>query len=235
MNLELKRTELLTKFQENYPLVQEVDKQIADTRMSIASEEGKPVREETTDRNPTYAWINAELAKAKAEQTGLQARLAATQATVSKYRLKTRELEQKGIIQQNLLRAMKTDEENYLLYQHKREEARMTDALDRTRILNIAIAEQPWVPTLPSNSPWPSLLVGGFLAIAVSLGMAFTLEYLDPSFRTPSEVIAELNVPVLASVPQARLMIPGSSTEEGLEYHTLASSASAAYRAADNR
>ena len=35
MSLELKRTELLTKYQPSYRLVQEVDKQIADTRASI--------------------------------------------------------------------------------------------------------------------------------------------------------------------------------------------------------
>ena len=218
MNLELKRTELLTKFEPTYPLVQEVDKQIADTRTSIVSEESKPVREETTDRNPTYAWINAELAKAKAEYSGLQARLAATQVIVAEYRQNTRKLEQKAIIQQNLLREMKTGEENYLLYQRKREEARMTDALDRTRIVDVAIAEQPTVPALPSNSPWPSLLVAGFLAITVSAGMAFTLEYLDSSFRTPSEVTAELNIPVLAAVPRTRLLIQGNGNGSGLGY-----------------
>jgi hypothetical protein len=31
--------------------------------------------------------------------------------------------------------------------------------------------------------------------------MAFTLEYTNPSFRTPSEVFSELNIPVLAAVP----------------------------------
>jgi uncharacterized protein involved in exopolysaccharide biosynthesis len=226
MNLELKRTELLTKYQPTYPLVQEVDKQIADTRASIAVEESKPLREETTDRNPTYAWINEETAKASAEYSGLQARVAATQAIVSQYKEKARELEQKGIIQQDLLRTMKTGEENYLLYQRKREEARMTDALDRTRILNIAIAEQPTVPMLPSNSPWPSLLVGVFLATTVSLGMAFALEYLDPSFRTPSEVIAELNIPVLAAVPQEQRAIAASRNGEEFAYHEPANGAS---------
>jgi uncharacterized protein involved in exopolysaccharide biosynthesis len=123
ITLELKRTELLTKYQPTYPLVQEVDKEIADTLASIAREEGKPVRDETTDRNPTYAWINEELAKAKADDSGLQARAAAIQATVARYQGKAHDLEQKGILQQSLLRKVKTEEENYLLYQHKREEA----------------------------------------------------------------------------------------------------------------
>jgi uncharacterized protein involved in exopolysaccharide biosynthesis len=200
MNLELKRTELLTKYQPTYALVQEVDKQIADTRASIVAENSTPVREETTDRNPTYGWINEELAKARADYSGLQARAAATQAIVSTYEAKTRELDQKGIVQQDLLRTMKTDEENYLMYQRKREEARMTNALDQTRILNVAIAEQPVAPTLRSNPPWILLIAGGLLAFIVSLGAAFTLDFLDPSFRTPAEVLTDLQIPVLGAI-----------------------------------
>jgi len=225
MSLELKRTELLTKYQPTYPLVQEVDKQIADTRSSIATEESKPVRDETSDRNPTYAWINAELAKSQAEHSGLQARVAATEAIVSQYKQKAQELEHKGIIQQNLLRTMKTSEENYLLYQRKREEARMTDALDRMRILNVVVAEQPIVPALPSNSPWSAVAVGIFVAITASLGMAFTLEHLDPSFRTPSQVITELNIPVLAAVPRTQLVIQGNGNGNGFGYHKAANAA----------
>ena len=76
----------------------------------------------------------------------------------------------------------------------------MTNALDQTRILNVAIAEQPPAPTLPSNAPWSALVVGGMLAVIVSLGMAFVLDYLDTSFRTPAEVLTELNVPVLGAI-----------------------------------
>jgi uncharacterized protein involved in exopolysaccharide biosynthesis len=213
MTLELKRTELLTKYQPTYPLVQEVDKQVADTKASIAAEEAKPIKEETTDRNPTYAWINEELAKAKAEYSGLQARAAAQQAIVEKYETQTRDLEQKGLAEEDLLRTVKTDEENYLLYQRKREQARMTEALDRTRIVNVAIAEQPVVPSLPSNSPALVMLLGTLLAATVTLGAMFIQEYLDPSFRTPAEVSAELNIPVLAAVPQSFEGFRGSGTD----------------------
>jgi uncharacterized protein involved in exopolysaccharide biosynthesis len=231
MSLELKRTELLTKYQPTYPLVLEVDRQIADTRSSIATAESKPVRDETTDRNPTYAWINEELAKTKAEHSGLHARVAATEAIVSQYKQKTQELEQEGITQQNLLRTLKTSEENYLLYQRKREEARMTDALDRMRILNVVVAEQPIVPALPSNSPWPAVAMGLFLASMVSLGLTFTLEHLDPSFRTPSQVIAELNIPLLAAVPQTQLVIQGNGSVNGFGHDKTAGGASPPSRA----
>ena len=80
----------------------------------------------------------------------------------------------------------------------------MTNALDQTRILNVAIAEQPSAPTLPSNNPWTALVVGLMLAVMVSLGMAFALDYMDTSFRTPAEVVSELNVPVLGTISLKR-------------------------------
>jgi len=201
MTLELKRTELLTKYQPGYRLVQEVDKQIADTKASIAAEESKPLHEQTTDRNPTYAWINEELAKAKSDYSALQARAAATQAIVAVYQSKAQKLEENGLIQQDLLREAKANEDNYLLYLHKREEARIEEALDRTGILNVGMVEQPTVPTSPVRSAMIFILVGLLLAMAVSTGLVFTQEYLDSSFRTPAEVLSELKIPVLASVP----------------------------------
>ena len=152
MTLELKLTELLTKYQQSYPLVVEADKEITDTKASIAAEEAKPLKEQTTDRNPTFAWVDAELAKAKADYSGLKAQEAAMVAIVAKYQTQARDLAQKGLIEQDLVRNYKADEENYLLYQKKREEARMTDALDSTRIVNVAVAETPVAPTLPAHS-----------------------------------------------------------------------------------
>src|SRR5205823_3082893 len=88
--LELKRTELLTKYQSTYPLVQEIDKQLTNTRASIAAEESNPIREETTDRNPTYAWVDEELAKARADYNALYAKATAIQATISSYETRAR-------------------------------------------------------------------------------------------------------------------------------------------------
>jgi uncharacterized protein involved in exopolysaccharide biosynthesis len=201
LTLELKRTELLTKFQPTYPLVTEVDKQIADTHASITAEESKPLNDVTTDRNPTYAWINEELAKAKSDYSALQARATATQAIVGVYQAKAHQLEVSGLVQQDLLREEKANEDNYLLYMHKREEARIADALDQTRILNIAMVQEPTVPLSPVRSPWMFGVVGFLMAGMVSVGLVFTREYLDTSFRTPSEVLSELNIPVLAAVP----------------------------------
>jgi succinoglycan biosynthesis transport protein ExoP len=204
LTLEMKRTELLTKYQPTYPLVVEVDKQITDTRAALTLEETSPVKEEVTDQNPTYAWVNGELAKAKSDLAGLEARETALNAIVNVYMSQAHKLEEQGILQGDLMRAQKADEANYLLYNKKREEARIADALDRTRILNVSIAQNPVIPSLPTRSFWVFGLVACLLGSAVSLGVVFALDYADQSFRTPTEVMAELRIPVLAAVPSHR-------------------------------
>lgn len=201
LTLEMKRTELLTKYQPTYPLVVEVDKQIADTRNALTLEETSPVKEEVTDQNTTYTWVASELAKAKADLAGFQARETSLKAIVNVYMAQARKLEEQGLMQADLVRTQKADEGNYLLYIKKREEARISDAMDKTRILNVSIAQAPVLPSLPTRSPVLFALVAVLLASAVSLGVVFAIDYADQSFRTPSEVMAELRIPVLAAVP----------------------------------
>jgi hypothetical protein len=62
-------------------------------------------------------------------------------------------------------------------------------------------------------------LLGTLLAMCASIGMAFTLEYTNPSFRTPSEVLSELNIPVLAAVPHKFHAYPGDGDGNGNGVH----------------
>lgn len=202
LTLEQKHIELLGKFQPSYRLVQETEAQIAQTHAALEQAEKSKLRDETTDRDPTYEWVQSELARAKADLAGLRARAQATAATVWSYQQNTRSLEQKEVVQSNLVRNVKEAEENYLLYLRKEEEARISDALDRGRILNVAIAEAAAVPSLPTNHRAEAIFVGIFLAMLLSIGSAFLAERLDPTFRTPAEIESVLDIPVLAAIPR---------------------------------
>jgi uncharacterized protein involved in exopolysaccharide biosynthesis len=202
LTLQLKHTELLSKFAPEYPPVQEVDKQIAQTQAAIAAAEQSPVHEQTTDRDPTYSWLREELAKNRTQLIALRARAEALAPVVQTYQVKTRGLDEKGATQEDLVRTAKAAEQNYLLYLQKQEEARISDALDRNRIVNVAIAEAATVPALPTHSTLFTLLLGGLLASCLSLASAYIADYIDPSFRTPQELYNTLDVPVLAAVPR---------------------------------
>ena len=99
LNLELKRTELLSKFAPDYRPVQEVEQQIAQTREAVDNAEKNPVREETTDRDATHGWLESELAKSRAELKGLRAKVAATTQIVDSYRQQTRKLNEAEMAQ----------------------------------------------------------------------------------------------------------------------------------------
>ncbi len=201
-DLELKKADLLTKYEPTYIEVREVDNQIILTKASIERELKAPAQENTTDQNPTYVWLSGELAKARADLPTLSANAQATEKEVTFYRSKIGRLDQKGLAQQDLLRAVKTEEENYLLYRKKQEEARISDQLDTSRISNVTIADGATVPAMPSTSHLVLALLGIPLGLLVSVGAAFVSDYLDPSFRTADEVLDVLQLQVLAALPE---------------------------------
>ena len=203
LNLELKRSELLSKFSPEYRLVKDIDVQIAQTRAALEKEEKHPLHEETTDRDATHVWVKGELARARAQLDGLRAQTAATSRILDTYRERARELNQTEIVQQDLNRAAKLAEDNFLLYSRKQEEAQIQDALDQRRIINVSIAQEATVPALPSNpGRVVTLAIGCLLACLMSLGLGYTADYLDSTFRSPHEVEAFLNTQVLASLPK---------------------------------
>ncbi|HWR36978.1 MAG TPA: hypothetical protein VN622_14040 [Clostridia bacterium] len=202
-NLNMKRTDLLNKYDPKYRLVTDVDKQIAETQAAIAKAESAPTVEQTTDGDPTYDWLSSELAKARSELAGLRARAAETERIVGAYRQKGQHLDEKGFQQQDLVRASKVAEENYMNAVRRQEEARMSEELDRSRIVNVAMAGTPNIPLIPNTSPLTKAAIGLFVAMMLSMGIAFVVDHLDSSFHTPDEMEDYLALPVLAAVPKS--------------------------------
>jgi uncharacterized protein involved in exopolysaccharide biosynthesis len=104
--------------------------------------------------------------------------------------------------QADLEREAKANEQNYLLYLSKREQERTSDALDRTRIENVAIAVPPAIPALPVQGPAFILLVAFGVAAILSFPTAYIIDYFDPSFHTPAQVADILGIPVVVAVPK---------------------------------
>ena len=203
LDLQLKRTQLLTKFEPNHRLVQEVDQQIGEAEAAIAVESRSPLRDETSDKNVNYEWASSGLQSAQVQWKALQARQAATSEQAAVWRSIAGKLGEDAITQEDLLSARKAAQENYLLYVKKREEARMNDALDERGIVNVAIAEEPVAPALPLSSVWTVLAMGMAGAVLAGGAAAFAVDYLDPTFRNPDDVTNCLNLAVLASLPRS--------------------------------
>jgi uncharacterized protein involved in exopolysaccharide biosynthesis len=202
LDLQEKRTQLLTKFEPSHRLVQEVDQQISQANQAIAGEMKSPLRDETTDKDVHYEWAKSELQRNQVQLKALQSRAAATGTQEAAYRKMTRQLGDDALTQDDLENTEKAAQESYLLYVKKQEEARMADALDQSGIVNVAIAEQPVPPALPASSSWTLLALGLVAAGTAGTGAAMAADYADRAFRTPDDVRGYLNAPVLASLPR---------------------------------
>jgi len=196
-DLETRRTDLLTKYQPTYTLVVEVDKQIADLKKAIAAQAQDPVKQVSDAQNPTYLLLQAALVNANTDLTSYAAKVRATAPIVDAYKEQALLLDQKGLQRQDLLRNLKAAEQNYMLYVQKQEQARISDELDKNRILNVTVAELPVTPSFPVYSPLLLILAGAVVAMMLSVAAAFVADYFDPSFRTPEEVHAVLGLPLL--------------------------------------
>jgi len=199
---ELKRTQLLTKYDPSFPLVKEVDQEIAQTKEALAKAEDAKYVNKTTDRDQTFEYLRQDQAKTEADLASEQAKEMELTNTIRDIQVQMVNFDVKAVQQSALLREAKANEGNYLLYLTKREQERASDALDDKRVSNVAISVPATVPILPAHSAF-SILFGGFwLGLLGGVGAGYVAELADPSFRTPGEVEKLLDITVLAALPK---------------------------------
>ena len=199
---QTRRTQLGLKYDPKYPLVQEADQEIAQTKAAIAQAESERYSSQSTDRDLTYELLREDLAKSQADLAAQRATLAATKHSIQSIQDQMVALDKQAIEQNVLLREAKADEASYLLYLAKKDQAESTDALNNTGIANVVIAVPPTIPVLPVISLPLSFVIAFGLATILSLGLGYLLDYLDSSLHSSAEVIEFLKIPVVVTVPK---------------------------------
>jgi hypothetical protein len=104
------------------------------------------------------------------------------------------------------LRQKVTDlESNYQLYTQKSNEARMEDAMNENRLLNVAVTQSPTFAVTPFNpKPVLDLALATFTAVFLASFAVFFAEMSRSTFATSREVRRLSHYPLLATVPLAR-------------------------------
>jgi uncharacterized protein involved in exopolysaccharide biosynthesis len=214
LSLQLKRTDLLAKYDPRYRLVLDVDQEIATTQAMIKVQLATPLHDETTAANPTHLAIANSLVTSRAELAGYRAKGAQLSSAAAAIEQTAQDLAEKDTQQEALLRDVKTEKDQYQLYVDKLEQARMTSSLNEGGILNVELAEDPSAPALPQNAPLVVLAAVLFAGTLLGLGTAFLADVFDPTVRNTSELSDVLGLPLLAEFSPIHSL-------EGVNYDNL--------------
>jgi uncharacterized protein involved in exopolysaccharide biosynthesis len=172
LTLDLQRTQLLQKYQPNHRLVKDVEERLAQAREMLAREEQSPPQERTTVLNEVHRRLTNELLTAQANLTTLGERNQSLAALADQYKRLVARFDMKSIERTDLERVRAVNEEAYLLYRKKAQEADIVNALNQERVVNFSLAEAPSVNHKPV-SPKPLInlavlvVVGSMAAVAI--------------------------------------------------------------------
>jgi uncharacterized protein involved in exopolysaccharide biosynthesis len=194
--LELKRTDLLTKYQPNHRLVQDVEKDIAEAKRLIAQAETAPAETmSVTSLNALRQRLTDTLAAERSALAALREKERSLVQAVGTYAARVRELGSQGFEQRRLEREREIADSAYQLYAKKGEEGRISEEMDREGIINVRVVEEARPPFKPVSPNVPANLVMGFVGgLLLGLAAAYVLEYFNPSVRPrPAQ---DLTIPI---------------------------------------
>jgi len=183
--LRQKRAELLVENTEKWPAVREVDRQIAVLEKQVNDTRTRATTVVTTNLATRYRQALAtEESLRKAYDQQRAETLTQNEAAVS-YRIIQQEIETNKTLLDGLLQRTK---ENDVV---------MTGTPNNIRVVDYAIAQKKAV------SPKRTLLAGLslLLALGCGVGLAFFIEYLDDSVRSPEDVENFVRLPSIALIP----------------------------------
>ena len=90
------------------------------------------------------------------------------------------------------------------LFSRREQEAKIEDAMNRAKLVNVHVVQRPGLPLVPVDNRRASVLLALISGLAASLGGAFGVEYLNRTLRFEREVERYLGLPVLAEVQDTR-------------------------------
>jgi len=197
---EMARNELLSTYAPTSSRILDAERELAEAKRMLAAEEAT-VSETTTALNPTHQALEAALAQATVEATGLAARVDSLRSQMQQTRTAIARLDDVGADNSRLDQELAAANEAYLTYTRKQEQARLGSALDASRIVNVAVIEPAEVPQAPERAHGLILLtLAALMSFACGLGVALLAELLDPAVRSARDAERASGAPVLAEV-----------------------------------
>lgn len=200
--MEMQRTQLLQKYQPNHRLLRDHEQRMAQAKELIAREEQNPPRERSFALNETRRRIANDLLQAETNLAALRQREQRLGQLGQEYKTRLDELNLQGSKKDDLERERARNEEAYLLYQKKAQEAEINAVAKQTKGVQVSLTAAASVDPQPVSPNWPRNLSGLLLlGLLISLGSVIAVESWQPRIRTEAGLRRRLGLDVLAKLP----------------------------------
>jgi uncharacterized protein involved in exopolysaccharide biosynthesis len=204
-SLEMQRTQLLQKYQPEHRLIRDLELRIAQAREMITREEQNPPRERSVALNETHRRLTGELLDAEAALAATTSREQQLGELARRYQQRLTALDQQGYRKNDLERERALNEEAWLLYQRRAQEAELSRTLRQGERVRVSLLEAVAVSSAPVSPRWairlPALFLSGLLLALTGVWLA---ELCRPRIRSGEGVSHRLKLPVLARIPGTR-------------------------------
>lgn len=201
VDLQNRRTELLQRYVPGDRQVIEIEAKIATLQKALAEASTHPAAEQATDANPIWVQLSEKLVGSEADIDSLRGQQVALRTQIDAARGRLNELQQAAASYGDLRRKLQQSQTDYTLYAQRRDEARISEALDRQKLFNVAVVQAPLVS--PERvRPKPVLYMACVITFAVLFSVALAL-YADLSggqVYTPAQLDAWTGMRTWAAV-----------------------------------
>lgn len=202
--LQLKEQDLLTRYDEKNKLIQDIRREIAEAQAILAKEERTRIQV-TTGLNAAHKQVEGDLLSEKATLSSLQEKVNEERMQLASARNELKAINDEETRIVRVQRDATIQEANYHKYYEKLEQARIDHALEMGKISNISVVQPATYPLKPVRPrKLLNLALGLILGIFGGLGLAFSSEYMDHTFKKPEDIEERLKLPLLAAVSHSK-------------------------------
>ena len=143
VELENRRTALLTNYKADERTVVELDQQIATTKAALDDATRMTSHEETTDVDPAWQQLHKDSVETEIARQQALAHRATIDLELSALKQQLAELQGLTVQFNNLEAQANRLKDSYDLFAQKRDQAQVEDAMDEGKLLNVTVAQQP--------------------------------------------------------------------------------------------
>lgn len=202
LELEIERTELLTRYTPQSTPVRQLDRQIESLQNRLDTTDTQRLAETTTGPNPARQQVELDLMRARGELTATKARLVALSAQLEAYRDRLTKLELSSGELDRLTNEFASASEAHQNYLRQAEAARFDRSLGASKLVNVSLIDPAEAPGAPERSYRLKKIVRGTLfGLLAGLLVAFIRDWLDPTVKSSYQAARLTGIPVISEIP----------------------------------